>query len=165
MPPGAERQGPPQFAGDGDYLAIEWYDAACPYSYASSGSAYFITFEVLLYESGIIKMQYLDAYTAYTSYAYGLGASIGIENQDGTSGLEYSYNTASVYNSDAIEYYPPNLPSFPEIPEETHIYIDDHPQTATPKDVLKARLMVRDDDTGYDEINPPGGRKNTNWKR
>ncbi|MGA1820436.1 MAG: hypothetical protein ACMUHU_05440 [Thermoplasmatota archaeon] len=85
------------------YFCIEWYHAACPYYYYGS-SSYEITFEVLLYNSGRIKIQYLDAYTAYSGYDYGGSATVGIESPDGSTGLQYSYNSRGLADGLAIEF-------------------------------------------------------------
>ncbi len=70
------------------------------------------TYEAILYESssgdGAIVFQYLDAtLEGEPSYSHGASATIGIENEDGTVGLQYSYNEASLSDSLRIEFLPP----------------------------------------------------------
>ena len=50
----------------------------------------------------------------------------------------------------------PNRYDFPAIPGIDHTYVDDHPTTGTPEDVLNAALYVRDDDTGVGQANEEG---------
>lgn len=63
-----------------------------------------LKFEAILNETGEIWFQYKAIGTANSS-----SATIGIENEDGTDGLLYSYNTAGVGPGDAVmfEYDPP----------------------------------------------------------
>jgi hypothetical protein len=49
-----------------------------------------LNFEIIIYESGLIKLQYKDADTDYTSYTNGYYGLAGIEDPSGTIGLEYS---------------------------------------------------------------------------
>jgi len=82
------------------YLVVE-YRQINHYSYRSG----YITFEVILYESSNrIRFQYQDVYFGSASYDYGNSATVGIENNDGTIGLQYSYNSASLSNNLAIEF-------------------------------------------------------------
>lgn len=77
-----------------------------------SYSAGAITFQIILFEtSNNINIQYGDVILGTISLDSGLSATIGIENSDGTDGLKYSYNTASLSDSFAIEYSWPT-PSF-----------------------------------------------------
>jgi len=77
------------------WVCFEWNQALAPGSYGSQPNvdSYEITFEIILYESGLIKMQYLDADTAYAAYSNGGYAVCGIENEAGTKAL--AYNTYS----------------------------------------------------------------------
>jgi extracellular elastinolytic metalloproteinase len=71
-----------------------------PYGVTGTG-----TFEVTLYEtSGDIICQYQDV--AFQNYAHDSGnsATIGIENSDGTMGLQYSYNTSLVWDGLALRF-------------------------------------------------------------
>ena len=72
------------------------------------------TYEVILYENpegdGQIAFQYLDVVLADSegvdsSYSWGGSATVGIENADGSDGLEYSYNETAVRDSMRIEFY------------------------------------------------------------
>jgi len=66
------------------------------------------TYQVILYENstgdGNIAFQYLDAHLEGSTYDYGASATVGIENQDGTIGLQYSYNDSSLSDSLRIEF-------------------------------------------------------------
>ena len=83
-----------------NYFVIEWHDIMCPYS--SSGSTYAITFEVILYENGVIKIQYKDATSS--SNSKGSSATVGIEPPTGGMGVSYSYNSASLEDGLAIQF-------------------------------------------------------------
>ncbi len=61
------------------------------------------TFQVILYEtSNNIRMQYRQLLTDPRSY--GDSAAIGLENYDGTVGLQYLFDTASLYPEQSILY-------------------------------------------------------------
>jgi len=76
-------------------LVIEWFEVP---SY-TFGGAY--SFEAILYEStNEIKFQYSNVPDG------GEFATVGVENFDGTSGSQFSYNTASLSNGLAIEFIP-----------------------------------------------------------
>jgi hypothetical protein len=83
------------------YLVIEWYQVP---SYDYKSETY--SFEIILYEStDRIKLQYLDVDSG-TPYDFGAYSTVGIENFDGTAGLQFSYNTASLSNGKAIDFIP-----------------------------------------------------------
>jgi hypothetical protein len=50
-----------------------------------------ITFELIFRENGTILCQYRDVETGDPTFDYGRSASIGLENEDGTDGLNYLY--------------------------------------------------------------------------
>ncbi|MGE5574422.1 MAG: PKD domain-containing protein [Bacteroidota bacterium] len=80
-------------------FVVEWYQVPR----LSSSSSY--TFQALLYPDGTIVYQYLDM--AFNPPSNEAGATIGIENSDGTDGLEVLFNAAGyVHNGLAIEFYP-----------------------------------------------------------
>jgi len=82
-------------------LIVEWYNV--PHLYYGTESA---TFEVILYEAtGEILMQYADTVFGSLSADHGASATIGIQESP-VEGLQYSYNTASVYDGDAILFGP-----------------------------------------------------------
>ena len=82
-------------------LVVEWYQIP---SHAFGTETY--SFEVILYEStDRIKFQYLDVDSG-TSHDFGASATVGIENGDGTKGIEFAYNTSSLSNGMAIEFIP-----------------------------------------------------------
>jgi len=69
---------------------------------AQAGAA---TFQIILYEtSNIIMFQYQDVDFGNAAYDSGASATVGIENSDGTDGLLFSYNTASLSANYAIEF-------------------------------------------------------------
>ena len=73
------------------YLVVEWLDI---HHYRSQD---LLTFQVILYEnSNDIAVQYL---TMAGSYGDGASATVGIENVDGTQGLQYLYEGAPAHNT------------------------------------------------------------------
>ena len=84
------------------WIAIEWHRASCPFLY--SGSSYQITFEVILYENGLIICSYQDVTTSYSSYSKGGSATAGINSPDGTTGVKYSYNQKKLQDHMSIYY-------------------------------------------------------------
>ena len=78
---------------------VEWYVEG----YSSSPSD--VRFEAILFEStGNILFQYQDV--DFGNYRdAGAQGTVGIENSDGTDGLEYSYNIPSLYSGLAILFY------------------------------------------------------------
>ena len=66
------------------------------------------TFEVILYEtSNIIQVQYRLIVVNASTRAHGGSATIGIENSDGTAGVQYAYhNPAAVMTGTALSYTP-----------------------------------------------------------
>ncbi len=81
-------------------FVIEW--DSVPHYYSTG--AY--TFEIQLYEAGDSMAFLYNSVVGYsTSYDSAVSATIGIENADGTDGLQYSYNTKSVGDGDAILFY------------------------------------------------------------
>ncbi|MFW5835610.1 MAG: choice-of-anchor D domain-containing protein, partial [bacterium] len=68
----------------------------------------FGTFQVILYEgSNEIQMQYRNIVDMSNTRNSGSSATIGLENSDGTDGVQYSYNTADVIEPEmAIRWTP-----------------------------------------------------------
>ncbi len=65
------------------------------------------TFQVVLDErTGTITMQYANVTFATSSYTGGGNATVGIENLDGSEGLQYSYNQASLSANQALVFLP-----------------------------------------------------------
>lgn len=63
------------------------------------------TFQVILYEgSNKIQLRYLDLYG--NSQAFGSSATVGIENSNGTAGVQYSYNNESLTAGQCITFTP-----------------------------------------------------------
>ncbi|MEA3558350.1 MAG: hypothetical protein U9R75_03760 [Candidatus Thermoplasmatota archaeon] len=89
------------------WVCFEWYKALAPGSYGGQPNyeQYEITFEVIIYESGIIKMQYLDATSSYGGYSNGGYATVGIESADGKQGTQYTgYSEANLVDGLAVMY-------------------------------------------------------------
>ncbi|MGA1865917.1 MAG: hypothetical protein ACMUFK_00450 [Thermoplasmatota archaeon] len=87
------------------WVCFEWYKAYAPGSYTNNGEGYQITFECIIYESGVIKLQYQDVTSAYSSpyYSNGYYQMVGIENHAGNIGLMYSsYTTANLKEGLAV---------------------------------------------------------------
>jgi len=64
------------------------------------------TFQIILYEtSNKITLQYQDANFGGATYDYGIMATVGIENSDGTDGLQRGYNQAVLSDSYAVSFY------------------------------------------------------------
>ena len=77
----------------------------------------YFSFEVILDEAtSDITVQYLDV-LGNTSADNGIGATVGIENIDGSDGLEYLYNGSPqlVYDEMAIQFVAPPPPSLPNM--------------------------------------------------
>jgi uncharacterized membrane protein len=80
-------------------FVVEWWNIT---TLGGSGP---MTFEVILNETGAMWMQYQTLGTASSG-----SATVGIENFDGTDGLEYSYDTAgTIFNNLAIMF---SMPSY-----------------------------------------------------
>ncbi len=62
-----------------------------------------ITFEIILQENGVIQVQYQDVFCSDARYNYGRSATVGIENDSGTLGLQYLYGEGGISG-----YYPGN---------------------------------------------------------
>ena len=88
-------------------LTIAWINAS---QWPMMGEA---TFEVILYESSNdIKMQYQDVIFEPlfgSSSDFGASATVGVQNQDGSVGAQYSYNTNSLCNGCAIMFSLPTV--------------------------------------------------------
>ncbi|MCD4828038.1 MAG: hypothetical protein K8R90_01230 [Candidatus Cloacimonetes bacterium] len=72
------------------------------HEYSGSGTGK-LTAQAILFENGDIKLQ-------YQSFEGGIdmdGATVGIENIDGTDGLQYSYNEYNLWAGMAIQFYDP----------------------------------------------------------
>jgi hypothetical protein len=89
------------------WVCFEWYKALAPGSYGGQPNPeqYEITFEIILYESGLIKMQYLDADTAYAAYSNGGYAVGGIMDVTGTKGVAHcKYSDTTLKSGLAVMY-------------------------------------------------------------
>ncbi|MFW3146617.1 MAG: fibronectin type III domain-containing protein, partial [Thermoplasmatota archaeon] len=74
------------------WVCFQWDHAYSPGSYKDQSGDYFITYQCIIYESGLIKMQYLDVTSDYSYGGYTKGgySVVGIEDHDGRDGLQYS---------------------------------------------------------------------------
>ncbi|MDP8235786.1 MAG: hypothetical protein P9M08_05345 [Candidatus Erginobacter occultus] len=92
-----------QGSAPGREFIVEWDQVP---HIGDSGSCF--TFQVILYEgSNEIKVQFNTMSRGDQSYADGSSATLGIENDDGTNGLQYSCNPGSpgpVYDGLAVRY-------------------------------------------------------------
>src|SRR3989344_4362173 len=69
-----------------------------------------VTFQIILYETtNQIRFYYNDTVIEDFANSNGGSATVGIENADGTDGLVYSFDTASLYNGSSILFYKPQL--------------------------------------------------------
>ncbi|MBN1539188.1 MAG: fibronectin type III domain-containing protein [Candidatus Thermoplasmatota archaeon] len=95
------------------WVCFEWnkcyayyYGSYYAQNYGYDAASFEQTFEVILYESGLIKMQYKDATaggTPYTTYTNGYYSCVGIENEAGTVGRQYStYSQQNINDGLAI---------------------------------------------------------------
>jgi hypothetical protein len=92
----------------GDYpnrqFVVTWQDVP-----RLTGATDYFSFQAIIEEgSNNITYQYADV-TAGTTSDYGLSATVGIENGDGTVGHQYTFNTAGpiVMAGDAVKFYSP----------------------------------------------------------
>ena len=92
------------YGGDADRFVITFWHA---HKY---GSADYITYQVLLTPNGHIKIQYNDAETTNpTPTSIVNSCTVGIENNTGTAGIQYRYNTTGgpMFSSPlAVEFAP-----------------------------------------------------------
>lgn len=77
--------------------------------FGSSTFAGDAAFQIVLYEnSGVIKMQYQN--TDMATWSQGAGATVGIQDADGTRGLQYGCNAAVLNAGQALTFTPGNAP-------------------------------------------------------
>ena len=100
------------------WVCFQWDKCYSYYSYSNRGEGYEVTFQAILYESGIIKFQYLDAESQYQGK--GAYAVVGIENHAGNDGTQYSYCQPSLENNLAI-LFGKALPEIKDIDIDTDI--------------------------------------------
>jgi hypothetical protein len=88
------------------YFVIEWYHVSF---YTADTTE--ITFEMVLFEKdSVIKFQYQQVTSGSDSGNNGAEATVGMENQNGTTGLLYSYNQPKIQNGMAIALKLPDYP-------------------------------------------------------
>ncbi len=80
------------------YVVISWLDARVVGSPAWGGYYNTVSFQVVLHENGRLVVQYRDAACSDTTLNWGRSATVGVENENGTIGLQYLYNGAPVGN-------------------------------------------------------------------
>ncbi|MDQ7831418.1 MAG: C25 family cysteine peptidase [Desulfovibrionaceae bacterium] len=84
------------------YGVFTW-ENVCPVGSCSDSA----TFQVVISErTGTITFQYADVSFGNTSYDGGAGATVGIENQRGKEGVQYSYNQAVLNPGQALVFAP-----------------------------------------------------------
>lgn len=67
------------------------------------------TFQALLYEgNGVIKFQYANVTFAIDDYIGGASATVGVENAEGSAGMQYSYRQASLSAGQCLVFTPVN---------------------------------------------------------
>jgi hypothetical protein len=67
------------------------------------------TFQALLYEgNGVIKFQYANVTFAINDYTGGASATVGVENAEGSAGMQYSYRQASLSAGQCLVFTPVN---------------------------------------------------------
>ncbi|HBY94150.1 MAG TPA: hypothetical protein DEP84_09345 [Chloroflexi bacterium] len=84
------------------YFVVEWYNVS-----PRGDTAHPLTFEVVIYENGIILFQYLTLSGSLNS------STVGIEESTGTTGVLYAYNEARLTSSLALAFLPPGLIAAP----------------------------------------------------
>jgi hypothetical protein len=86
----------------------------------------YITFQIILFETtNAIKFQYKDVDFNSSSFDGGASATVGIEDNAGDIGLQYSFNTASLEDSMAILFELPdnNPPDVPTLVNPADLFI------------------------------------------
>jgi hypothetical protein len=80
-------------------FVIEWRDV-----YLAGNPENRYSFEVFLGEHGAVSFNYTGVDDTWTGASY---ATIGIENQGGTAGFQYSYEENSIYDGYSVFFHPP----------------------------------------------------------
>ncbi len=84
-------------------LIVEWYRV----DHISNPLMNDLTFELILYETtNVIRFQYLETFYGDPAIDFGMGATAGIENWDGTIGVQYSLNSPLLFGGVAVEFHP-----------------------------------------------------------
>ncbi len=76
------------------YTVVQWYKC----QFASGGGDASLEFEVIFHENGDMIFQYKDVSTGNAGHDAGLSATVGIQNDEYTVGLEYLWNGTPVGN-------------------------------------------------------------------
>ncbi len=87
------------------FVVIEWKDwqhFSCQSSGTAAGENY--TFEAILYSDGSVVFQYLTM----DNPSLRLGATVGLQNQNGTRGVQYAYNNASLTPAGRVVRFAPS---------------------------------------------------------
>ena len=96
------------------YIVIEWHNFSS--NYARTNPDY-LTFEAILHENGDILLQYKDVVVSHTAVDFGVGATVGMQNDDYTIGLQYEFDGSPrgdlLYDSLAIRFYLPAIDTIP----------------------------------------------------
>ena len=81
------------YTSTSSYFVVTWNNVK---NYSNSNRQ---TFQVILYSNGEIKFQ-------YQSVSHDVTTSIGIENQDGSDGVKYTFSSSSPSNYSAVKFTP-----------------------------------------------------------
>ncbi len=137
---------------DGEKLIVEYKDVPLR---SNAGGPY--TFEILLYRDGRIKFQYLTMGSPVNS------CTVGIQNANGTDGLEIAFNTSYLHNNMAILIYAyaTNWLSFK--PTSGHIppggnlvdTLSFNTTGLTPDSTYQVNLVIRSNDEINDTVQVP----------
>lgn len=135
---------------DGEKLIVEYKDV--PHIF--SGGPY--TFEILLYPDGRIKFQYLSMGSPTNE------CTVGIQNSDGTDGLEIAFNTTYIHDNLAVLIYSPLSwlsvkPTSGRVPPggslaDTLTFIT---TGLTPDSTYRADLIIASNDPANDTVRVP----------
>lgn len=120
------------------YFVIQWNNFSS--NYARTNADY-LTFEAILHENGDFILQYKDVVVSHPAVDFGVGATVGMQNDDYTVGLQYQFNGSPRGNllrdSLAILFYVPSNNLVP--PTIVH-----SPQTNTFRQAEVIRAQITD---------------------
>ena len=71
------------------YLVIQWSNFSQNYARANAD---YLTFQAILHENGDIVLQYKDVSVGHPAADFGVSATVGMQNDANTIGLQYMYN-------------------------------------------------------------------------
>jgi len=122
-------------------LIVQWHQVPHYYNYGAA------TFQAILYEgSNNILFQYADVQFENSSYNNGISATVGLQ-ENSSSGLQYSYNAASLYDGLAILFI------FYEVSYQEYTYDDMVSYSFEDISSTGTNLFLSDD--GYSSVSLP----------